>query len=67
MVEEKIVQAKATKGGVPGDRPTKLAKECGPELARPAAQIFRAITKTGHWPDRRKLEEGLALKKVTLP
>ena len=29
---------------------TKLAKEFGPELARPAAQIFRTITKTGQWP-----------------
>ena len=67
MVEEKIAQAKATKGGVPGDIPSKLAKEFGPELARPAAQIFRTITKTGQWPKRWKVEEGLPLKKVPEP
>ena len=67
MVEEKISQAKATKGGVPGDLPTKLAKEFGPELARPAAQIFRTITKTGQWPKRWRIEEGLPLKKVPEP
>ena len=64
MVEEKIIQAKYTKGGVPGDLPTKLAKEFGPKISRPAAQIFRAITKTGHWPKRWRIEQGLALKKA---
>ena len=67
MVEEKIAQAKATKVGVPGDIPLKLAKEFGPELARPAAQIFRTITKTDQWPLRWKVEEGLAMKKVPEP
>ena len=67
MVEDKISQAKTTKGGVPGDLPTKLAKEFGPELARPAAQIFREIAKSGHWPKRWKIEQGLALKKVPEP
>ena len=40
MVEEKLSQAKSSKGGVPGDLPTKLIKEFGPELSIPAAQIF---------------------------
>jgi hypothetical protein len=52
MVEEKIIQAKNTKGGVPGDLPPKLAKEFRPELERPAAQIFRTIAKSGQWPKR---------------
>ena len=67
MVEEKIAQAKTTKGGVPGDLPPKLAKEFGPELARPAAQIFRTIAISGHWPKRWKMEQGVALKKVPEP
>ena len=49
------------------DLPTKLAKEFGPELARPASQIFRTITKTGQWPKRWRIEEGLPLKKVPEP
>ena len=53
--------------GVPRDLPTKLAKECGPELARPAAQFLRTITKTGQWRGGQKVEEGLALKKVPRP
>ena len=56
MVEKKIFQSKNTKGGVPGDLPTKLAKEFGPELARPAAQIFRNIANSGIWPKRWKME-----------
>jgi hypothetical protein len=67
MVEKKILQAKNTKGGVPGDLPTKLAKEFGPELARPAAQIFRKIANSGVWPKRWKMEQGVALKKVPVP
>ena len=67
MVEEKIAHAKTTKGGVPGDLPTKHAKEFGPELARPADQIFRTIVISGQWPKRRKMEQGVALKKVPEP
>ena len=66
-VESKIKEAKNTKGGVPGDLPVKLAKEFGPELARPAAQIFRTISKTGVWPTRWKTERGIPLKKTTCP
>ena len=66
-MEQKIKEAKTTKGGVPGDLPPKLAKEFGPELARPAAQIFRTIAKSGHWPKRWRIEQGLALKKVPEP
>ena len=67
MVEAKIKQANNTKGGVSGDLPVKLAKEFGPELARPVAQIFREISKSGEWPSRLKLEQGIPLKKSQNP
>ena len=67
MVEKKIKEAKKTKGGVPDDLPTKLAKEFGPELARPAAQIFRTVAQTGKWPKRWKTERGIPLQKTTNP
>ena len=66
-VDTKIKEAKTTKGGVPGDLPVKLAKEFGPELARPAAKLFRTISKTGIWPTRWKTERGIPLKKTTNP
>ena len=66
-VEAKIKEAKNTKGGVPGDLPVRLAKEFGPELAVPAAQLFRTVAKSGVWPQRWKTERGVPLKKVTDP
>ena len=48
-VENKIMKAKKTKGGVPGDIPAKLIKEFGPELAPPLSQLFRKISTTGKW------------------
>ena len=50
-----------------GDLPAKLMKEFGPEIARPAAQIFRKISKSGKWPQRWKTEQGIPLKKVPDP
>ena len=44
-----------------------ICHQFGPELARPAAQIFRTIAKSGQWPKRWKIEQGLALKKVPEP
>ena len=67
MVEEKLSQAQSSKGGVPGDLPTKLIKEFGPELSVPAAQIFRTISRSGKWPKRWRTELGLALKKIPVP
>ena len=67
MVEEKLSQAQSSKGGVPGDLPTKLIKEFGPELSIPASQIFRTITRSGKWPKRWRTELGLALKKIPIP
>ena len=67
MVEDKIIKANCTKGGVEGDLPVKLSKEFAPEIARPAAQIFRKLSKTGQWPKRWKLEQGIPLKKTNLP
>ena len=66
-VESKINEAKNTKGGVPGDLPVKLTKEFGPEIARPAAQLFRTIAKSGVWPSRWRTERGIPLKKVSNP
>ena len=66
-VENKILKAKKTKGGVPGDIPAKLIKEFGPELAPPLSQLFRKIATTGIWPKRWRLEQGLPLKKTSNP
>ena len=66
-VENKIMKAKKTKGGVPGDIPAKLIKEFGPELAPPLSQLFRKISTTGKWPKRWRLEQGLPLKKTNNP
>ena len=67
MVEKKKKAAKKTKAGVKGDLPTKLMKEFGPEIARPAAQIFRTVARTGKWPKRWKMEQGIPLEKTTNP
>ena len=64
LVEDKIKKAKMTKGGVPGDLPSRLTKEFGPEIAIPAARIFNNISQTGDWPARWKVEHGLPLNKV---
>ena len=66
-VEDKTKKANNTKGVIEGDLPTKLTKEFGLEIARPAAQIFRKIAKTGKWPNRWKMEHGIPLKKTSEP
>ena len=66
-MEEQIIQAKNTKGGVTEDLPPKLVKEFGPKLARPAAQILRTIAKSGQLPEIWRIKQGLALKKVPEP
>ena len=64
LIEDKIKKAKKTKGGVPGDLPVRLQKEYGPELAIPAQRIFNNIFQTGKWPERWKIEMGIALNKA---
>ena len=67
FVEHLLSQSDSSKGGVPGDLPTKLIKEFGPEISAPVAQICRAISRTGKWPKRWRTEQGLALKKIPNP
>ena len=52
MVEDRLSKTKTSKGGVPGDLPTRLIKEFAPELSVPVSQIFRSITNSGIWPKR---------------
>ena len=52
---------------VPGDIPRRLVQEFGPELATPAAKIFRNIVQTGHWPQPWRTEYGTPLQKQTNP
>ena len=40
LVEQLISQSDGSKGGVPGDLPTKLIKEFCREISAPVAQIF---------------------------
>ena len=54
-----------TKSGVPGDLPSKLAKEFGPELSITASRMFNNISQSGKWPARWKGEHGLPPNKVT--
>ena len=67
MVAQLLSQSDASKGGVRGDLPTSLIKEFAPELSVPVSQIFRSITRTGKWPKRWRLEQGIALAKVPNP
>jgi hypothetical protein len=67
FVEHLLSQSDSSKGGVPGDLPTKLIKEFGPEISAPVAQIFRAVSRSGKWPKRWRTEQGLALKKIPNP
>ena len=67
LVEQLMSQADPSKGGVPGDLPTKLIKEFSQELSGPVAQIYRSITRSGKWLKRWRTELGLALKKIPNP
>ena len=67
MVEDRLCKTKTSKGGVPGDLPTRLIKEFAPELSVPVSQIFRSITRSGIWPKRWRTEQGLALKTIPVP
>ena len=66
MVEEKKAQAIATKGG--GGPTNKTGQGLWTRTGQASCTfLFRNITKTGYWPDGRKVEEVLALKKVPWP
>ena len=64
---EKIKRSKKTLSSVPGDLPRRIVQEFAPELAAPAAKIFRNIVKTGHWPKPWRVEYGTPIQKVNNP
>ena len=66
-VYNKIRKSKKPRSSVPGDLPRRIVQEFGPELATPAAKIYRNIAKTGHWPKPWWLEYGTPLQKQANP
>ena len=64
---EKIKRSKKTRSSVPGDLPRRIVQEFAPELAAPAAKIFRNIVRTGHWPKPWRVEYGTPIQKVNNP
>ena len=58
---------KKPRSSVPGDLPRRIVQEFSPELATPAAEIFRNILKTAHWPKQWRLEYGTPLQKQPNP
>ena len=63
----KIKTTKKPRSSVPGDLPRRIVQEFGPELAAPAAKIFRNIVSTGHWPKSWRTEYGTPLQKEPNP
>ena len=66
-VYEQIRSSKKPRSSVPGDLPRRIVQEFSPELATPAAEIFRNILKTAHWPKQWRLEYGTPLQKQPNP
>ena len=66
-VYQKIRKSKKPKSSVPGDLPRTLVQEFGPELATPAAKIYRNIVKSGQWPKQWRTEYGVPLQKQKNP
>ena len=66
-VYNKIRKSKKPRSSVPGDLPRRIVQEFGPELATPAAKIYRNIAQTGHWPKPWRLEYGTPLQKQANP
>ena len=62
-----IRRSKKPRSQVPGDLPSRLIKEFGPELAAPAAKILRTIVQTGKWPRQWRVEYGIPLQKQENP
>ena len=51
----------------PGDLPKKLVQSCPDILAVPATIIFNHISKTAQYPDKWKIEQQIAIPKVSQP
>ena len=66
LVTHKIL-CREKKSSVPGELPARLRHEFGPELAEPAAIIFKQIASTGQWVQHWKEGSAVPLKKVPNP
>ena len=66
-VYEKFLKRKNKNNCVPGDIPSKLKKEFGPELAFPATEIFNSINETGEYPAQWKIEYVTPIPKTSPP
>ena len=67
QVYEKFLKRKNKITSVPGDMPSKIKKEFGPELASPVADIYTAINKTGEYPRQWKKEYVTPIPKTSPP
>ena len=66
-VEKRIRSANKPNSIVPGDLPKKLVQSCPQILAIPATIIFNHISQTSQYPDKWKLEQQIAIPKVSQP
>ena len=71
-VFKKIQATNKPKSGVPGDLPTRIVKEFGPELAVPMCSIFKGVVNSAKqgvakWPSSWKYEFGIPLQKSQDP
>ena len=66
-VKSRIIKAKKPNGIVPGDLPKKLIKFCASSIAVPAQMIFNKITSSAQYPAVWKIEQQIAIPKVTVP
>ena len=67
QVYNNIKKSKKPRSSAPGDLPRRLVPEFAPELAAPAAKIFKNILKTGEWPKTWRTEYGVPLQKQDNP
>ena len=61
----KMRRAKKPQSSVGCDIPVKIVKEFSVELSLPVSKIFNFITKSKKYPKHWKMENGIALEKIT--
>ena len=66
-VKSRIVRAKKPNGLVPGDLPKKVIQTCSGTLALPVSMIYNRITECAVFPPQWKIEQQIALPKVSPP
>ena len=66
-VKSRIVRAKKPNGLVPGDLPKKVIQTCAGTLALPVSMIYNRITECAVFPPQWKIEQQIALPKVSPP